>query len=149
VPTVGKPTGPTVKDERKNPPEYLCFYFLQKRRLNVNTSFERQNNEKLRLWSSFEFYIDGGLLLIPVRHSRFLLINPLNAELNPICHLLALLGAHHIFHVSRRRINARFSSRSNSAGFNLVSHLICPGICLISVKCDSCFTRISDVIRIM
>ena len=32
-------------------------------------------------------------------------INPLNAELNPICHLLALLGAHHIFHVSRLRIN--------------------------------------------
>jgi len=26
--------------------------------------------------------------------------NPLNAQLNPICHLLALLGAHHIFHVS-------------------------------------------------
>jgi len=32
-------------------------------------------------------------------------INPLNAELNPICHLLALLGAHHIFHVSRIRVN--------------------------------------------
>jgi len=31
--------------------------------------------------------------------------NPLNAELNPICHLLALLGAHHILHVSRRRVN--------------------------------------------
>jgi hypothetical protein len=27
--------------------------------------------------------------------------NPLNAELNPICHLLALLGTHHILHVSR------------------------------------------------
>jgi hypothetical protein len=27
--------------------------------------------------------------------------NPLNAELNPICHLLALFGAHHILHVSR------------------------------------------------
>ena len=27
-------------------------------------------------------------------------VNPLNAELNPICHLLALLGAHHILHVS-------------------------------------------------
>jgi len=26
--------------------------------------------------------------------------NPLNAELNPICHLLALLEAHHILHVS-------------------------------------------------
>ena len=31
--------------------------------------------------------------------------NPLKAELNPICHLLALLGAHHIFHVSRIRVN--------------------------------------------
>jgi hypothetical protein len=27
-----------------------------------------------------------------------------NAELNPICHLLALLGAHHIFHVNRIRV---------------------------------------------
>ena len=32
-------------------------------------------------------------------------INPLNAELNPICHLLALLGAHHILHVSRIRVD--------------------------------------------
>ena len=31
--------------------------------------------------------------------------NPLNAKLNPICHLLALLGAHHIPHVSRIRVN--------------------------------------------
>jgi len=31
-------------------------------------------------------------------------INPLNAELNPICHLLAFLGAHNIFHVSRIRV---------------------------------------------
>jgi hypothetical protein len=30
--------------------------------------------------------------------------NPLNAELNPICHLLALLGAHPIIHVSRIRV---------------------------------------------
>ena len=30
--------------------------------------------------------------------------NPLNAELNPICHLLALLGAHHILHVSSIRV---------------------------------------------
>jgi hypothetical protein len=31
--------------------------------------------------------------------------SPLNAQLNPICHLLALLGAHHILHVSRIRVN--------------------------------------------
>ena len=30
--------------------------------------------------------------------------NPLNAELNPICHLLALAGAHHFVHVSRVRV---------------------------------------------
>jgi hypothetical protein len=31
-------------------------------------------------------------------------IKPLNAELNPICHLLALLGAHPILHISRIRV---------------------------------------------
>jgi len=30
--------------------------------------------------------------------------NPLNVELNPVCHLLALLGAHHILHVCRIRV---------------------------------------------
>ena len=30
--------------------------------------------------------------------------NPLNPELNPICYLLALLGAHHFLHVSRIRV---------------------------------------------
>ena len=34
-------------------------------------------------------------------------INPLNAELNPICHLLVLLGAHPILHISRIRVNLR------------------------------------------
>ena len=32
------------------------------------------------------------------------LFNPLNAELNPIRHLLALVGARHIVHVSRVRV---------------------------------------------
>jgi len=30
--------------------------------------------------------------------------NPLNAELNPICHFLSLLGNHPILHVSRIRV---------------------------------------------
>ena len=33
-------------------------------------------------------------------------INPLNPELNPICYLLALLGAHHFLHVSRIRVKS-------------------------------------------
>jgi hypothetical protein len=35
------------------------------------------------------------------------IFNYLNAELNPICHLLALLGAHYILHVSRLRVKER------------------------------------------
>jgi len=31
-------------------------------------------------------------------------LDPLNAELNPIYYLLALLGAHHFLHVSRIRV---------------------------------------------
>jgi len=31
-------------------------------------------------------------------------LNPLKPELNPICYLLALLGAHHFLHVSRIRV---------------------------------------------
>ena len=34
-------------------------------------------------------------------------VNPLNAELNPICHLLALVGAHHTLYVSRIRVNIK------------------------------------------
>ena len=32
--------------------------------------------------------------------------NPLKPELNPICYLLALLGAHHFLHVSRIRVKS-------------------------------------------
>jgi len=37
-------------------------------------------------------------------------LNPLNTKLNPICHLLALLGAHPILHISRIRDNSMVSS---------------------------------------
>jgi len=33
-------------------------------------------------------------------------LNPLNAELNPICYLLALLGPHHFLHGSRIRVKS-------------------------------------------
>jgi len=68
-------------------------------------------------------------------------VNPLNAKLNPICHLLALLGAHHILHVSRIRVNSisgptgsdeRSVLCSNTAWMlmctelNICSSLFCP-----------------------
>jgi len=40
----------------------------------------------------------------PVPYIGLTVLNPLNTELNPICHLLALLGAHHILHISRIRV---------------------------------------------
>jgi len=45
----------------------------------------------------------GKTLVSPTRGPGRL-INPLNPELNPICYLLALLGAHHFIHVRRIRV---------------------------------------------
>jgi len=42
-----------------------------------------------------------GICYVGIRDSTD--FNSLNAELNPICHLLVLLGTHHILHVSRIR----------------------------------------------
>ena len=42
---------------------------------------------------------DAAVMLVTVG------FNPLYAKLNPIRHLLVLLGAHHILHVSRVRVN--------------------------------------------
>jgi hypothetical protein len=41
----------------------------------------------------------------------FSMFNPLNAELNPICQLLALLGAHPILHISRIRVKKGYELR--------------------------------------
>jgi len=46
----------------------------------------------------------SGKCVVTIGSLTVFQINPLKAELNPICHLLALLGAHHILHVSRIRV---------------------------------------------
>jgi len=48
-------------------------------------------------------------------------INPLNAELNPICHFVALLGAHPILHVSGVRVKTESDKPKK---FKLVLHFI-------------------------
>jgi len=40
----------------------------------------------------------------PVLYIGRTVLNPLKPELNSICYLLALLGAHHFLHVSRIRV---------------------------------------------
>jgi len=39
------------------------------------------------------------------------MFNPLNVELNPICHLLALLEAYHILHISWVRVKVSVVDR--------------------------------------
>ena len=48
------------------------------------------------------------------KDARIVELNPLNAKLNPICHLLALLRANPIFHISSIRVNKQFQERSDS-----------------------------------
>ena len=54
----------------------------------------------------FETLLGGGELTVlkgtGVTGGSIQLLNPLNAELNPIRHLLALVGSRHIVHVSSR-----------------------------------------------
>ena len=42
--------------------------------------------------------------MLSAPETHVLSVDPLNPELNPICYLLALLGAHHFLHVSRIRV---------------------------------------------
>jgi hypothetical protein len=43
-----------------------------------------------------------------------------NAELNPTCHLLPLLGAHHILHVSGIRV--KYSFNFESCNLEIIGH---------------------------
>jgi hypothetical protein len=56
---------------------------------------------KIRIFPTYNFTTDI------IRFDAKGPFNLLNAELNPICHLLALLGAHHILHVSRVRVDGK------------------------------------------
>ena len=48
-----------------------------------------------------------GAVLGPYQYNEFVdCINPLNAELNPICYLLALLGANYFLYVNRIRVKS-------------------------------------------
>jgi hypothetical protein len=49
----------------------------------------------------------GSYIIISWLAQRQTLLTPLKIKLNPICHLLALLGVHPIIHVSRIRVKAQ------------------------------------------
>ena len=58
-----------------------------------------------RVWDKFHYHL-VVCRVTQGAHTEGIVINPLNAKLNPICHLLVSLEAHPIFHLSRIRVNA-------------------------------------------
>jgi hypothetical protein len=58
--------------------------------------------------------------------------NPLNTELNPICHFLALVGAHHIVHVSRVRFES--VTHLGNSGLDVFSYASVLGMHVFIVK---------------
>jgi len=65
-------------------------------------------------------------LLSPARNMHN--INPLKTQLNLICHLLALLGAHPILHVSRIKVNSKYHDSYTYVHYQLL------GICTILIR---------------
>jgi hypothetical protein len=78
----------------------------------ISAQISTKLGTKLCHWISFDFHYSQFPIIIDKIlayqwNSEFgllvLTINTLNAELNPVSHLLALLGPHHILHVSMIR----------------------------------------------
>ena len=70
---------------------YSIFVFQPSQYIYSHTRRANSKNKRNRFRNS-DVYI-------------YIYINPLNVELNPIRHLLALVGARHIVHFSRVRVN--------------------------------------------
>jgi len=87
----------TPDDGQRNCPKHVEFYSKNKfEKLMHLVGFIVRNTLKyicLYNWNIVYFLL-----------SRKSIFNPLKPELNPICYLLALLGAHHFLHGSRIRV---------------------------------------------
>jgi hypothetical protein len=93
-------------DENKNPPhrqfqDHLQFQYL------LICLMQFYQNIRTSYFANFFFH---QKIAINKKQKEVLVeillhFNPLNAELNLICHLLALVGAHPLFHVRRIRVN--------------------------------------------
>ena len=86
---------------------------LNDQQSNYMDQFIRFSKNSPKLYRTHRFSLSSQILpfitflsqIPPVHALSSWFLNPLNAKLNTICHLLALLGAHHILHVSRIRVN--------------------------------------------
>ena len=80
--------------------EFVCAFFLTSRNMADGRTFGVET--KL---VSFPNSVELFTLKTSWREINPAMLNPLKAQLIPICHFVALLGAHHILHLSRIRVN--------------------------------------------
>ena len=97
------------------------------------------------------FNSDFKLFKRPFPEVFFNNFNPLNAELNPICHLLALLRARHILHISRIRVK-QSTKKSNFRKLfrNCTSAqkpLYVPVDLILNLKKGMCFPHVSSIFK--
>ena len=78
-----------------------CAFLFSLQLLSETFPILRRNERDIK-------YIHRSSCKVPIMLVRFL---TLNAELNPVCHLLALLGAHHILRVFRIRVTLKLFSK--------------------------------------
>jgi len=85
----------------------LCMSVTEFFTVNLNISFHKPCVICIGLSTSCHMYWPVHFFVVTEACIRVVsrCFNPLNAELNPICYLLALL-AHHILHVSRISVKA-------------------------------------------
>ena len=88
----------TPDDGQRNCPKHVEFHFKNKFEKLVHlVGFIIRNLS----WCTVTWTSEKNYLVLLYMCSLF---NPLNPELNPLCYLLALLGAHHFLHVNRIRV---------------------------------------------
>jgi hypothetical protein len=82
-----------------------CWHLASKQASHLlNTILNTQQSLSWNIDSLSSIIIFHLLKKKKVDLSTFFFFNSLNAKLNPVCHLLALLGAYRILHVSRIRV---------------------------------------------
>ena len=99
---------------------------LRGNRVMTLGSLDRISRRKARRnWSKSERQFERHTKQVNTGQNRSI-INSLNAELNPICHLLALLGAHHILHISRIRVKfvLQLSFKQPRANFHTIPAMV-------------------------
>ena len=77
----------------------------QKEKLIFSNTALRASNLALKLFS-VGTKASNLIYTRKLQNVLWVCFNPLNPKLNPICYLLALLGAHHFLHVSRIRVKS-------------------------------------------